>query len=74
MTIPNSSGTRCPKCENSRFELVEDFPTKSAYKMYYIRCIGCRTFLHAIPYFDTNNKIDLLQADIDKIKSKIGIF
>jgi hypothetical protein len=74
MAIANHSGTKCPKCDNSNFELVEDFPYKAAFKMYYIRCSSCQTFLQALPFHDTNALIDKLQADIDKIKQKLGVY
>jgi len=58
MNTANSTGTKCPKCENKQFELVEDYPTNSSFKMFYIRCSSCKTFLQALPYNDTNNMID----------------
>jgi formate dehydrogenase maturation protein FdhE len=74
MGLPNTSRTKCVKCDSSDFELVEDFPSKSAFIMHYIRCYSCKTFLQAIPYFDTNHKIEILQEDIDKIKAKLLIY
>lgn len=58
MNIENSSGTKCPKCENKQFELIEDYPTNSEYKMFYMRCSSCKTFLQALPYEDTNDMLD----------------
>jgi formate dehydrogenase maturation protein FdhE len=74
MAFPNHSGTKCPKCDNSSFTLVEDFPANANFKMYYIRCASCNTFLQALPYYDTNSKIEALQEDINKIKSKLGVY
>lgn len=74
MAFPNHSGTKCPKCNSSSFELVEDFPSKANFKMYYMRCASCDTFLQALPYYDTNSKIEALQEDINKIKNKLGIY
>ena len=65
MAFSNSSGTKCPKCEMSDFEIVEDFPANATYKFYYIRCRSCQTFLQAIPFNDTNNKIDVLEDIIN---------
>ena len=70
----NSSGTKCPKCENTSFEFVDDFPTKGAFRMYYIRCSSCKVFLQAIPFQNTNTMIENMQADINKLKNKIGIY
>lgn len=73
MALSNSSGTKCPKCGEADFELVEDFPVHATYNFYYIRCRQCQTFLQAIPFFDTNSKIDTLQEDINDIKSNLGL-
>lgn len=70
----NYSNTRCPKCENSLFELAEDAPANSAWKLQYIRCSTCNTFLAALPYNNTNILIEKLQEDIDKIKKTLNIY
>lgn len=57
MDIANKSWTKCPKCEKTQFDIVEDYPTNSAFKMYYVRCSSCKTFLQALPYEDTNTLI-----------------
>lgn len=64
MDFPNSSQTKCPKCENTQFEFVEDFPTYSQFKMFYMRCSYCKTFLQAIPYDDTNTLIKKLSLSL----------
>ena len=74
MAYPNHSGTKCPKCEKSGFEIVDDFPTKAAFQMYYIRCSSCHTFLQALPFYDTNNLINTLQEDVKKLKTKLGVY
>jgi hypothetical protein len=70
----NHSLTKCPKCDKTIFELVEDFPLNSRVKFWYMRCHSCRTFLYASPYQDTNTLISSLQADIDKLKAKLGVY
>jgi hypothetical protein len=74
MPFANHSGTKCPKCSSSSFTLVEDFPSNANFKMYYIRCSSCNSFLQALPYYDTNSKIEQLQEDIDKIKRKLSVY
>lgn len=58
MNIANKSYTKCPKCEYAQFELVEDYPTQSNFKFWYIRCSSCKTFLQALPYDDTNTLVE----------------
>lgn len=72
--MANHTGTKCPKCEGRYFELVEDFPTGAAFKMYYIRCSSCSTFLQALPYLHTNALVEKIQQDIDKLKTKMGVY
>jgi phage FluMu protein Com len=72
--MANTSGTKCPKCDKTSFELVEDFPSKAAFKMQYIRCSSCNTFLQALSYLNTNALIETLQADIEKLKKKMGVY
>jgi len=74
MDTPNQSQTKCPKCGNTYFELIEDYPTSSNYKFWYMRCSSCKTFLQAMPFLSTNSKIIKLQEDIDKIKIKLGVY
>ncbi len=74
MNFPNTTGTKCPKCESTNFEGVEDYPTNYSFKLTYIRCSACKTFLQALPCLDTNTLITIAQADIAKIKKKLLIF
>lgn len=52
--ITNTSGTKCPKCEKSGFEVVEDIPNNSNFRKNYLRCMHCKTFL-AMSYFNNTN-------------------
>lgn len=76
MNIPNTSGTKCPKCESTFFELVEDYPSNANYKMWYMRCssLTCKTLVHVFPYLDTNTKLEKLSEEVAKIKAKLQIF
>jgi len=64
----NSSNTKCPKCDNANFELVEDVPSGTKWVFLYLRCTSCKTFLQALPFDNTNTLIENLQNDITKIK------
>lgn len=65
---PNSSGTKCPKCDNTNFELVNDVPTGTKWVLLYLRCSSCKTFMQALPFDNTNTLIESMQDDINKIK------
>jgi len=56
----NYSFSKCPKCEQTGFELVEDTPYKSEYKMWYLRCMSCKTLVTALEYYDINSRLEKL--------------
>ena len=68
----NYSGTKCPNCSKTEFELVEDTPSNSngaeaIYKYYYLRCLSCKTFLAA---FDEQPIGEFLKRIADKLDIK----
>ena len=69
----NYSGTKCPKCENTTFELVEDTPSKSEFKFQYLRCSSCKTFITTEQYLNTNAILQDLEKSINNIKKKLFI-
>lgn len=66
----NYSGTKCPKCQSTQFELKEDTPNNSNWRYQYLRCSSCYTFLAVLPFNNTNV---LLENEFKKIKGKLGI-
>ncbi len=68
----NYSGTKCPKCGNATFEMVEDAPTNSEFKFNYIRCYDCKTFLTAEPFYDIYSRLQAMDVEIKEIKRKTG--
>lgn len=64
----NYSGTTCPHCDATSFELVEDTPLNSNWKYMYLRCAGCKTFLAVLPFHNTNALIENLHKDVKALK------
>jgi hypothetical protein len=46
-----ASSSKCPKCENSTFELAIETPKKANYKFYFIRCSSCGTVVGTHEYY-----------------------
>jgi hypothetical protein len=65
--------TKCPKCEQQGFELVEGRPSGTDNSLVYLRCSHCKTFLQAMYAANTNIMVDNLHKDIKKIKEHLGI-
>jgi transcriptional regulator NrdR family protein len=62
----NYSHTKCPKCEHTHFEFVDDNPTNSSYVLYYLRCSSCKTFLSSFEYLNINTQIEGLKKLINE--------
>jgi hypothetical protein len=47
----------CPKagCGSHRFEMVENTPSGSAYKLMFIQCASCGTVVGVMDYFNIGN-------------------
>lgn len=56
----------CPKCEDTRFELQENTPTKSAYRLMFVQCSSCGAVVGVL---DMHN----IGALLEKICSHLGI-
>jgi len=66
MINTNSSHTKCPKCEQTKFEMVKDIPEGSGYQYAYLRCKNCKTFLAILDYLPIGEMLT-------RIADKIGI-
>jgi len=50
----NYSNSKCPSCNNSSFEMIEETPKGSSFKLMFIRCKSCKTVVGVTDYFNTN--------------------
>ncbi len=62
----NYSGSKCPKCELTNFEMVQETPTHSAFNIWFIRCTDCKIVVGAT---------DFTQPEylIRKLAQKLGL-
>lgn len=61
----NYSGSKCPECKKTFFELVEDAPTNSNYKYQYLRCSSCKTLITVLPFHNTNVLLETLAKKLN---------
>jgi uncharacterized Zn finger protein len=66
--MDNSS--KCPKCEHSNFEVVNELPVNSNYELIFVRCVNCHTVVGTIDYYNVGALIKKLaiklKIDLDK--------
>jgi uncharacterized Zn finger protein len=62
--------SKCPKCEQSAFEVVNELPVNSNYELIFVRCAHCHTVVGTIDYYNIGaliKKLALkLKIDLDK--------
>lgn len=56
----------CVKCGGSRFELKENEPYGSRYKLMFVQCTNCGGVVGAVDFFNTG-------AELQVIKKHLGI-
>jgi hypothetical protein len=66
--MTNYSGSKCPNCEWTAFETVEDTPLNSNYKLYFVRCAKCKTVVGIRDYLNTGAALQLIA---DKLGVKL---
>ncbi|MGN6196936.1 MAG: hypothetical protein ACTHOB_18490 [Ginsengibacter sp.] len=57
--------SKCPKCENGFFEVSENSPSKSNFKLMFVQCSKCGTVVGTMDYWN----IGTLLKDLEK---KVG--
>jgi transcription initiation factor IIE alpha subunit len=67
--------SKCGKCSSLSFELVEQAPRGSKYKLLFVQCASCGAPVGVLEYFNsgvqienTNKKIQSLENKIDNIE------
>ena len=63
--LENSSGTKCPSCQNTSFEVVNDIPLKSNFQLMYVRCCSCKTLVSVLEQQNINK-------NLHKLANKMG--
>jgi uncharacterized Zn finger protein len=62
--------SKCPKCENNEFEVVNETPVNSNYDLIFVRCFNCHTVIGVIDYYNVGTLIkklaNKLKIDLDK--------
>ncbi|WP_420287307.1 MJ0042-type zinc finger domain-containing protein [Flavobacterium psychrophilum] len=69
----NRSNTKCPHCQSTTFEVVNDEPIGIDYELRYLRCKSCNTFLDVV-YIDTTSLLVRKIAEHLKINLEDKLF
>jgi len=61
--------SKCPKCDDTSFELVEANIRNNASPKYFVQCSSCGAVVNTIEYFATTDLFKSLEKKIDLLVS-----
>lgn len=59
----------CPKCDNTYFEVTNNSPSKSNYKLLFVQCSKCGCVVGTMDYYNIGAKLEELEKKVERISS-----
>lgn len=53
----NYSGSKCPRCQSTSFEIAEETPSKSNFILSFVRCSLCKTVVGVNDFYNIGRLI-----------------
>lgn len=60
--------SKCPKCDHTHFEVKENSPTHSNFKLLFVQCSSCGTVVGTMDYYNIGTRLTELEKKIDEIR------
>lgn len=61
----------CTKCSGHLFELSEQSPSGSSFKMYFVQCSKCGGPIGSMEYFSAGAKLTGLEGEVSQLKAQL---
>ena len=61
--------SKCSKCDSTYFEVVENSPSNSNFKLFFVQCSRCGSVIGAMDYFNIGTRIKEVENKIDALSS-----
>jgi len=59
--------SKCPKCDNTYFEVAHNSPSKSNYKLMFVQCSKCGAVVGTMDYYNIGTKIEELEKKVENL-------
>lgn len=66
--MPKGRGFLLAFCDENSFEMVEDSPSGSAFKIMLVQCSSCGAVVGVMDYYNIGAKLDELEKKIDRLR------
>lgn len=63
--------SRCIKCSCNKFEMVENTPNNSGFKLNFIQCAACGAVVGVMDYYNIGIRLKEIEDKIGDIKNAI---
>ena len=63
----------CPKCSASRFEVSEQEPAHSNFKLMFVQCASCGAVVGTLDYFNIGNMLAQQNEAIKRIAERLEV-
>lgn len=63
--------SKCPHCKGTAFELKENSPRDSRFRIYFIQCSGCGAPFATMDYFNTGTLMEKQEKKIAELSEKM---
>jgi hypothetical protein len=67
------SKSKCAKCENTTFEMVENTPEGSKFQVTFIQCAQCGTVIGVQPYENIPALLHFMKDMLVEMMQKLGL-
>ncbi len=62
----------CQKCGHHTFELKENVPRDSRFKLLFVQCSSCGTVVGVMDYYNIGTKLIELEDKVDRIMRRLN--
>lgn len=66
-----SLSSKCLKCENSEFEIVEHIPKNSEAAVMLVQCASCKTVFGVMDFYNLGHMMHRLEKNVKKVERKL---
>lgn len=58
------ASSRCIKCDNGTFEIVENTPRRSAFRLMFVQCSSCGAVVGVLDFYNIGERITELATKL----------
>ncbi len=64
------STSKCPKCSSTYFQLSENLPSGSNYKLQFVQCSACGSVVGVLEYFNNGVLLQEIKKKVEDFRCK----